>query len=515
MSKVAKATFYLMVVTIIAKILGMGRELVLSAVYGAGLYTESYLTAMNIPNIIFVAIGTSIVTTFIPMYQNVMSKQGEEQALKFLNNVFNIVVIICIFVAILGTIFSGQLVKLFAIGFKGERFLLTVRFTEILIIGIVFIGMSSIISAFLQIEGRFIAVGFGSVPYNLIIIISIIASSKMNIYALPIGAVLAMVVQLLFYVFFLKDTNYRYIPYLNLKDENMIKLLKLLAPVLIGVMASQISSLIDTTLASTLSKGSIPALTYASRLNGFVTGTFTASIVSVVYPMLSKLSSQENKTKFIASVTSSVNMIIVSMIPISVGSMVLAKPIVSALFERGAFNARATDMTAVALVFYSIGMTSFGLRDILGKVFYSLQDTKTPMMNGVISVAMNIFLNLVLIRYMGHGGLALATSMSSIICIILLFNNLKKKVGYFGQDKIISTMIKSLIGSTIMGFIAYFTYKTTSQISALTKIGDELPLLISILAGFLSYVIMIVAFKVDEVEMILDIAKNKLRLKRN
>ncbi len=101
MSKVAKATFYLMIVTIISKILGMGRELVLSSIYGTGLYTESYLTAMNIPNIIFAAIGTAIVTTFIPMYQDISSKQGEKQALKFLNNVLNIIVGICIVVAIL------------------------------------------------------------------------------------------------------------------------------------------------------------------------------------------------------------------------------------------------------------------------------------------------------------------------------------------------------------------------------------------------------------------------------
>ncbi|HBY2763816.1 lipid II flippase MurJ [Clostridioides difficile] len=133
MSKVAKATFYLMIVTIISKILGMGRELVLSSIYGTGLYTESYLTAMNIPNIIFSAIGTAIVTTFIPMYQDISSKQGEKQALKFLNNVLNIIVGICIVVAILGVIFSKQLVSIFAIGFEGERFLLTVKFTKILI----------------------------------------------------------------------------------------------------------------------------------------------------------------------------------------------------------------------------------------------------------------------------------------------------------------------------------------------------------------------------------------------
>ncbi|MFA4019965.1 lipid II flippase MurJ [Clostridioides difficile] len=127
-----------------------------------------------ITGIIFIGI-TAIVTTFIPMYQDISSKQGEKQALKFLNNVLNIIVGICIVVAILGVIFSKQLVSIFAIGFEGE--ILTVKFTKILITGIIFIGITSVMSAFLQIKDNFIVVGFGSIPYNIVIIISIMLST--------------------------------------------------------------------------------------------------------------------------------------------------------------------------------------------------------------------------------------------------------------------------------------------------------------------------------------------------
>ncbi|KPI54602.1 integral membrane protein MviN [Clostridioides difficile] len=514
MSKVARATFYLMIVTIISKILGMGRELVLSSIYGTGLYTESYLTAMNIPNIIFAAIGTAIVTTFIPMYQDINSKKGEKEALKFLNNVLNIIVGICIIVAILGVIFSKQLVSIFAIGFEGERFLLTVKFTRVLIVGIIFIGITSVMSAFLQIKENFIVVGFGSIPYNIVIIISIILSTVLGPYILPVGAVVAMIVQLFFYLFFVNKTNYKYLFYLDFKDESLIKLLALLSPVFIGVAVNQVNSLVDTTLASTLIKGSIPALTYADRLNGFVTGTFTASIVSVMYPMLSKLNAENNQKKFTSSVKSSVNMIIISMIPISVASIVFAKSVVRIIFERGAFDSRATQMTATALVFYAVGMTAFGLRDILGKVFYSLQDTKTPMVNGIISVGVNIVLDLVLIKPMAHGGLALATSSSSIACILLLFFNLKRKVGYFGQDKIIRTTFKSLVSSCVMSFIAYFIYKFIFGILGLGTLNELISLTIAVVIGFSVYTSLMILFKVEEVDMILNIAKRKLHLNK-
>ncbi|RDY25413.1 murein biosynthesis integral membrane protein MurJ, partial [Romboutsia weinsteinii] len=346
-----------------------------------------------------------------------------------------------------------------------------------------------------------------------VIIVSIYLSTVLGPYTLPIGAVLAMLIQLIFYISFVRRTNFKYIKYIDLKDDNLKKLLYLLGPVLIGVAVNQINALLDTTLASTLVSGSIPALTYANRLNGFVLGIFIASVVSVVYPMLSKLSAEENSDKFIAAVTSSVNIIIVLIVPISVGSIVLAHPIVRILFERGAFNAHATDMTAIALVFYSVGMLGFGLRDILGKIFYSLKDTKTPMRNGIVSVVINIILNLILIRYMGHAGLAFATSISSLVCIVIMFISLKKRMGYFGQDKIIRATIKSIIAAVIMGVFVYFTYNGLMDMFGTLVIEESNIVLVSILVGAIVYGLLITLFKVNEVNMIINLAKKKLKIK--
>lgn len=123
--------------------------------------------------------------------------------------------------------------------------------------------------------------------------------------------------------------------------------------------------------------------------------------------------------------------------PMTVGAMVLSEPIVRILFQRGAFDTRATQMTAVALIFYSIGLIGVGLRDILTKIFYSVQDTKTPMINATIAVVMNICMNLLFIKYLKHAGLALATSLSSIICITLLFRSLKKKLAILVKERLL------------------------------------------------------------------------------
>lgn len=511
MSKVAKAAASLMVVTMIAKILGFGRELVLASSYGTSAYSDAYLAALNIPNVIFSVIGVGLTTTFIPIYYDVFKELGEIEANKFTNNIFNIVTIICIVIAIIGYIFAEQIVKVFAIGFTGNTFQLAVDFTRIFIIGIVFIGFSNIMTSYLQIKENFIVPGFITVPCNLIIIISILLSLKYGVYVMAYGTLIGTISQFLVQVPFVYKKGFKFKMYINLKDEYIKRMLVLVCPVLIGVAVNQINVMVDKTIASTLVEGSISALNYSNRLNLFVTGLFISSIAVVIYPMLSKLSSENDQEKFIESIVKSINSIILLVVPISVGAIILANPIVRLLFQRGAFDEVATQMTSIALVFYSLGMIAFGLRDILGKVFYSIQDTKTPMVNGIISMILNIILNLILVKFMGHSGLAFATSISATICIILLFRSLKNKIGYFGQDRILKVIFKSVIASMVMGIVTYFSYKYINNLLDVGVVYEAISLFTSICIGAIIYLWLVVILKVEEVNLLIDIVKKKFK----
>lgn len=510
MSKVAKATIGLMISTIIAKVLGFVRELVLASSYGASIYSDAYLTAMNIPLVLFTIIGATLGTVFIPMYFEVSSDLGEKKALNFTNNVFNIVIVICILLAVLGFIFTEQLVKVFAVGFEGLTLNIAIDFTRITIIGIVFIALSYIMTAYLQIKNNFIVPGLISIPKNIIIIISIIFSIKYNPYIMIWGSLIGIATEFLFQLPFAIKMGYKYQPHIYIKDKYIKKMSWLIGPVLIGVAANQVNAMVDRTLASTLVEGSISALNYANKLNGFVMALFITSVAAVIYPMLSKLSSEDNKEKFTSSVVQSINSVILLVIPISIGAIVLATPIVKLLFQRGEFDARATSMTAIALIMYSIGMVAFGLRDILGKVFYALQDTKTPMINGAMAMIMNIVLNIILVKYLQLAGLALATSISAIVCIFLLFGSLKKKIGYFGQDKIMKTTIKSIVSAAIMGVVTYFAYDIVSNLFGLGFIKEAISLVVSVGIGAITYGILVVVLKVDEVNIIISMMKKKL-----
>nr|WP_303213110.1 murein biosynthesis integral membrane protein MurJ [uncultured Romboutsia sp.] len=510
MSKVAKTAVSLMFVTLLAKVLGFVRELVLASSYGASSYSDAYLAALNIPNVIFSIIGVGLSTTFIPVYYDVIREKGEACSEKFINNVFNIVAVMCIILAISGYIFSDYLVKVFAIGFKGDTFNLAVDFTQIFIVGIISIGFSNVITAYLQIKGNFVIPGIITIPCNLIIVVSMILSLRYGVYVMAYGTLIGTISQFIIQIPFACKEGLRIRLYINLKDEYIKKMIYLICPVIIGVAVNQINIMVDKTIASTLVEGSISALNYSNRLNLFVTGLFISSISVVIYPMLSKLSSEDNKEKFRRSVVQSINSVILLVVPISIGAIVLATPIVKLLFQRGEFDARATSMTAIALIMYSIGMVAFGLRDILGKVFYALQDTKTPMINGAMAMIMNIVLNIILVKYLQLAGLALATSISAIVCIFLLFGSLKKKIGYFGQDKIIKTMIKSILSAVVMGIVTYFIYNMISNLLGVGFIKEVISLVVSVGIGAVTYAILVVLLKVEEINIITSMMKKKL-----
>ncbi|MGL5312680.1 MAG: murein biosynthesis integral membrane protein MurJ, partial [Peptostreptococcaceae bacterium] len=489
MSKVAKAAVGLMAATLLAKILGFGRELALASVYGASGVSDAFLVAMNIPAVIFQAIGTSLGTAFIPLYYEVNSNKGDKDANLYTNNILNIVVIICIILSIFGAIFTEQVVKVFAMGFEGETLKLAVYYTRVLILGLAFLGISYIMMAFLQVKEKFVIAGLMPIPYNILIITSIFLSSTINPNILPWGTLFGLSLQFVFLYPFARQKGFRYKPYVNISDEYVKKMLWLIMPVLIGVAVNQINTIVDRTIASTLVEGSISALNYATKLNQFVMGMFIVSISSVVYPMLSKLSTQNNKEKFNETISKSVNTVTLLVIPISAGAIVLAEPIVRLLFQRGEFDERATYMTAISLTFYSIGMIGYGLRDILGKVFYSLQDTRTPMINGVIAMVLNITLNILFVKFtnMQIAGLAFATSISALVTIILLFINLKIKIGNFGGKQIISVMIKSIFSALIMAIVAKLVYNLLFNVLGAGFIQEALTLVVAVAAGALTY----------------------------
>ena len=439
------------------------------------------------------------------LFRSIENAEGVEEANKYTNNLVNITIIISTLIFLFGLIFTLPLVKIFASGFTGETLDLAVKFTRIGLAGIYFTGLMSIFSGFLNIKGNYIVPALMGFPLNFFIILAIIISSKGNLVILAIGTLLATASQLILMMPFVYKEAFKYKPVFNFKDEHIKKMLYIALPVIIGVSVNQINVLVDRTIASRVAEGGISALNYATTLNQFVQGIFVISIITVLYPMISKMAAENNMDGLKKSVSKAISGINLLVIPAMVGSMIFAKPVVMLLFGRGKFDAAAITMTSAALFFYSIGMVGVGLREVLSRAFYSMQDTKTPAINAGIAVVINIILNIILSRYLGIGGLALATSISAIICMILLFISLRIKIGPFGMKDIVVSFVKILSVSLVMGLIAKLSFNELSN-----NLGQNLALLVSIGIGVLVYGLLIYFMRIKEVDTLVEVVKEKL-----
>ena len=500
-----KTAFVLMVITIVSKIVGFGREIVLSYVYGASAITDAYLISQTIPAVIFSFISAGIATGFIPLYSRILNERGQIEANRYTNNLTNTLLLLSSVIVVFVLSFTQPIVKIFASGFSGETLELAIRFTRISVFGVYFTALLNIFAGFLRLHENYIIPALVGLPMNLVIIASLFISTKTNIYVIAVGSVVATASQLLLLIPFVRKTGYRYQPILNLRDEYIKMMVYIALPVVAGQSVNQINVLVDRILASGIAVGGISALNYANRLNGFVQGLFVASISSVMYPMISKMAAENNIKGLKASFSEAISVINLLVIPATIGAMIFSKEIVTLLFGRGAFTPEAIDMTANALFYYSIGMIAFGLRDILSRAFYALQDTKTPMINAAIAVVINIILNLALSRYLGIGGLALATSIATIVGTLLFFVTLRKKIGGFGLKEITISFIKICMASIIMGILAWSTYQILE-----TKINSNISLILAIGVGALSYFIFIYFMKIPEVDRTIKTVKSRL-----
>lgn len=499
-----RAALLIMIATIISKFLGFFRELVLSYSYGASSISDVYIISTTIPSVIFGFVSAGLAAGYIPMYNKIDKNYGEIEANDFTNNLINIILLISSIIILISYFFTENIVKIFAFGFDKEQLELTIRFTRITLFSLYFTALVSISSSFLQMKNNYLIPALIGLPLNFITIISILLSKKYNILLLAIGFLVATVSQLVLMLPYLKKNKYKYKSIIKIKDKNIIEMLYVVVPVILGISVNQINTIVDRTIASKLVVGGISSLNYADRINSFILGIFVLSIVSALYPTISRVAAENNMVEFKRILISSITGINLLVVPSMIGIMIFASPIVSALFGRGAFDLKARELTSSALFYYSIGMLGFGLREVLSRAFYSLQDTKTPMINAILGVMVNIILNIILSRYFGISGLAFATSISGIFTAVLLLISLKIKIGSFGFIKASVSFIKITLASLIMAFIANLSHKYL-----LLHFNNNLSLAMAISLGAIIYFIQIYFMNIQEVVKIMeDIKKN-------
>lgn len=508
-SKLARAAGIVMIITIISKVIGFLRDTLVANSFGATYQTDAYNMAITIPEILFAVFSLAITTTFIPILSESFKNHGKKEMFKFANNIINILVIISIILTIVGWELSPQLVRIIAPKFRGQTFELTVTLMKISVINILFMTLNGAYTAILQTLDDFTSPALVGIMLNMPIIIYILLGAKAGVIGLTIATVFGNVLKVLVQLPWLVKNGYTYELFIDLKDSRIRKMLLLILPVVIGAGANQINAIIDKTIGSGLPAGSISALNYASRITDVIYISFATAIVTVIYPALSRESSSTSYDNFKIYINKAVNNINLIMIPCTVGLIILSNPLINFLFKHGAFDDRAASMTSIALVCFSVGIPFYGVRDVFNRALYALKDTKSSTFNGILGITINIILNLILVRFIGIGGLALSTSIAAITTTFLLLNSLVRKIGKLNMGPIIINLIKIIISSSVMGLIVKISYSAlNSAIGGFS--GNLIGITISVFLGVTTYFIQLKIYKVPEFEDILQMIKNKL-----
>lgn len=502
-----KTSFILLILTLISGLFGFGRDIVLAYLYGASSISDLYIVSLTIPVTMLSIIMMGITTGYIPIYSELSESKGYKKGADFTSNLLNLVIFLSTIIFLIGIIFTEELVRIFASGFTGKILDMTILFTRITLFSVYFSGAISIFTAYLQIKGKFYLSSLFGIITNIITILFIVVSEKYSVYFLPVGGIVALGIQFLTLYILAKKNGFYFQFKFNVYDENIKKILVLSLPLIIGVAFNQINIIIDRTLASRIVEGGIASLTFANRINIFLSTLITTSVASVTFPTLSKLAAKNDIVNLKKIFSDSLIFVMLLIVPATIGVLFFSKEIIELLFNRGKFSEDDLFQTSTALFMYSVGMISICVRDVTAKVFYALQDTKTPMINGTIAVLINIMLNIILSKYMGVSGLALATSISGIICGILLIYSLKTKIGNFNLSRLFKLFIRILIVSILTACISkqiYFFFLISNTIIY--------SLSFTLIIGMLLYIVFVYYLQIKELNDIYKYLLKKVKL---
>ncbi len=460
--KIAKAASTIGLGTFLSRILGFVRDMVIAQFFGASMAADAFFVAFRIPNLWRRLVGEgSLTISFIPVYTECLTQRSKDEIREVTHIAFTIAGLGLLALTLLGIFFSPILIRIIAPGFIKipEKFHLTVTLNQIIFPYLFFMGLFALCMGILNSLRHFFAPAIAPIFLNVSIILSVLLfyhALQKPVMALAVGVLAGGVIQFLFQIPFLVRRGITFRFNFNFRHPAIKRIGYLMVPGLIGTAVYQINVFIDTIFASFLPSGSVSYLFFADRLMEFPLGIFAIAIGMASLPSLSVLASQGRMEELKETLSFTFCLVSFISIPAMMGLIFLKTPIIHLLFQRGQFDYTATIMTAKALFCYSVGLWAIAGARTIVPAFYSLQDTWTPLKIALICLVANVVFISIFISPLKHAGLALATSLSSILNLVLLFRKLHSKLGGMDMKKNIQSLLQIFFCSLLMGLSAYF-----------------------------------------------------------
>ena len=491
--KLLRSTALVGSMTLLSRILGFVRDLIVAHLFGAGAGTDAFFVAFRIPNFLrrLFAEG-AFAQAFVPVLSEYRQKQGISQVRDLMAHVVGSLSQILLVVTLVGIAGAPLIMWIFAPGFLSEpdKMALATDLLQITFPYLFLVSLTALAGAALNTYGHFMAPAFTPVFLNLAMISSALLLSPQleePVISLAYGVLIGGVIQLLFQVPFLAKFNLLIRPRRG-HHPGVSKIKKLMLPALFSLSVTQINLMVDTLIASFLVTGSISWLYYAERMVEFPLGVFGIALATVVLPSLSMQSSKDDMQSFSGTLDWALRFVVVIGLPAMFGLWLLAEPIMATLFQYGAFGKNDAINAAAALSAYSVGLLGFILVKVLASGFFSRQDTRTPVKVAIIAMVSNMIMNVILVFPLAHVGLALATALSALINASLLYRLLRKQGVYRPESGWRLLWLRTIVSATIMCIAMAWLSADLSEWLAWSGSERAITLVAVIFAGALCYI---------------------------
>ncbi len=435
--RIARAAGVVSGATLLSRILGFVRDMIIARTFGAGTATDAFFAAFRLPNMLRELLGEGALSAaFIPVFTEAFTKRGRESAWRLAWTILTLLALLLVLVSLAGILLAPWLIRLIAPGFQAipSKLDLAIYLTRLMFPYILFIGVAALFMGILNSQGHFATPALSPGMLNIAMIgcaIFLTPYVDPPIIALSIGVLIGGVGQLLIQIPVVWRRGMGAHRGFDLSDPAVGRITRLMAPGVAGLAITQVNVFVGTLLASLMGEGGISVLYYAFRLIQFPIGVFGVAIATAAFPAMARQAANRSLGEVGATVAYAIRLVLFVTLPAMVGLMVFRIPIVQLLFERGAFDRTVTLATAEVVLFYAFGLGAYVSNRILVPAFYSLQDTATPVKIGMVTVMVNIAFSLVLMRPLGLAGLALATALSSFVNLGLLLIALRRRLGRF------------------------------------------------------------------------------------
>jgi putative peptidoglycan lipid II flippase len=444
-----------------SRILGVVREQVLAAFFGAGNAMDAYNVAYRIPNLVRDLFAEGAMSSaFVPTFTRHLTNEGKASAWRLGNLVINGLIVITAGLVIIGIVFAEPLVTLFASAYREVpgKLELTVFLTRLMLPFLTFVALAAAFMGMLNSLHRFFIPALSPAMYNVatitcaLVLVPLMPGLGLPaITAIAIGSLLGGAAQLALQWPALRREGFRYRPVLDWRDESLRRVLVLMGPGTIGLAATQVNVFVNTVLATGEGTGAVSWLNYAFRLMYLPIGLFGVSIATATLPAVSRHAARSDEPAVRRTIADGLTLMLMLNVPATVGLMVLATPIVRVIFERAAFTAADTAATAAAVQFYALGLVGYSIVRIASPVFYALGQNRTPVMISVATVLANALLNVALVRVMGYRGLALGTSIAALFNAALLMFFLRRRLHGIEGGRVAGSLARIVVASLVMG----------------------------------------------------------------